>query len=114
MLNNGTVSANLRAADLGRARNFYADKLGLTPSQEFGGLMLVYRTAGGSTFSIYQTEYAGQAGHTQAQWHVDATVRDLKSKDVCVRALRRQAGCGVEQRRRPRGRHGEGRVVQGQ
>ena len=47
--------------------------------------MLVYRTAGGSTFSIYQTDYAGQAGHTLAQWHVDdvdAAVGDLKSKGV--------------------------------
>jgi len=85
MLNNGTVTANLPAADLGRARAFYADKLGLKPSQEFGGVMLVYRTAGGSTFSVYQTEYAGQAGHTLAQWHVDdvdAAVADLKNKGV--------------------------------
>lgn len=85
MLTNGTVTANLPAADLGRARAFYADKLGLSPAQEFGGIMLVYRTVGGSTFSIYQTDYAGQAGHTLAQWHVDdvdATVTDLKSKGV--------------------------------
>ena len=85
MLNNGTITANLPAADLGRARVFYAEKLGLTPSQEFGGVMLVYRTAGGSTFSIYQTDYAGQAGHTLAQWHVedvDAEVANLKSKGV--------------------------------
>jgi len=85
MLDNGTITANLPAADLGRARAFYADKLGLKPSQEFGGMMLVYRTASGSTFSIYQTDYAGQAGHTLAQWHVDdvdAEVADLKGKGV--------------------------------
>jgi len=85
MLNNGTITANLPAADLSRARAFYADKLGLKPAQEFGGMMLMYRTAGGSTFSIYQTDYAGRAGHTLAQWHVDdvdAVVGDLKSKGV--------------------------------
>jgi len=85
MLNNGTITANLPAADLGRARAFCADKLGLTPSQEFEGFMLVYRTVGGLTFSIYQTDYAGQAGHTLAQWHVDdvdAEVGNLKSKGV--------------------------------
>ncbi len=85
MLNNGTVTANLPAADLGRARAFYADKLGLTPAQELGGVMLVYRTAGGSMFSIYHTDYAGQAGHTLAQWHVDdvdGAVADLKNKGV--------------------------------
>jgi predicted enzyme related to lactoylglutathione lyase len=84
MLEQGTVTANIPAADLARARAFYADKLGLTPSQELEGFMLVYRTAG-SAFSIYQTEYAGQAGHTIAQWHVDdvdAAVRDLKGHGV--------------------------------
>jgi len=85
MLNNGSITANLPAADLSRARAFYADKLGLTPAQEFGGMMLVYRTAGGSAFSIYQTDFAGRASHTLAQWHVDdvdATVGDLKTKGV--------------------------------
>jgi catechol 2,3-dioxygenase-like lactoylglutathione lyase family enzyme len=85
MLDKATVTANIPAADLARARAFYADKLGLSPVQEMEGVLLVYRTASGSTFSVYQTEYAGQAGHTIAQWHVndvDATVRDLKAKDV--------------------------------
>lgn len=85
MLDKATVTANIPAADLGRARAFYADKLGLSPVQEMEGVMCVYRTAAGSVFSVYQTEYAGQAGHTIAQWHVadvEATVRDLKAKDV--------------------------------
>ncbi|HEY6744886.1 MAG TPA: VOC family protein [Mycobacteriales bacterium] len=85
MLENGTVTANIPAADLTRARQFYADKLGVTPYSEIDGVMLVYRTAGGTVFSVYQTEYAGQAGHTIAQWHVDdveAEVRDLKSKGI--------------------------------
>jgi catechol 2,3-dioxygenase-like lactoylglutathione lyase family enzyme len=84
MLDAGTVTANIPASDLKRARDFYADKLGLTPAAEFDG-MLVYRTAGGSPFSVYQTEYAGQAGHTIAQWHVadvDAEVRDLRAKGI--------------------------------
>ena len=85
MLTSGTITANIPAADLARARDFYADKLGLTPSFQMEGLFLVYKTAGGSTFSVYQTDYAGQAGHTIAQWHVDdvdAEVRDLKAKGV--------------------------------
>jgi predicted enzyme related to lactoylglutathione lyase len=85
MLDTGTVTANIPAADLSRARAFYADKLGVTPSQEMEGVMLLYRTTGGSPFSVYQTEYAGQAGHTIAQWHVDdvdAEVRDLKAKGI--------------------------------
>src|SRR4051794_9099341 len=85
MLDQATVTANIPAADLARARAFYADKLGLSPSHEIEGVVLQYRMAGGSAFSVYQTEFAGQAGHTIAQWHVDdvdAVVRDLKSKGV--------------------------------
>jgi hypothetical protein len=47
--------------------------------------MLVYRTDGGTKFSVYQTEYAGQAGHTVAQFHVDGVVaeaRALQAKGV--------------------------------
>jgi predicted enzyme related to lactoylglutathione lyase len=85
MLTSGTVTANIPAGDLKRARDFYADKLGMTPSFELEGIMLVYRTGGGSTFSVYETQYAGQAGHTIAQWHVDdveAEVRDLEAKGI--------------------------------
>jgi catechol 2,3-dioxygenase-like lactoylglutathione lyase family enzyme len=85
MLDQATVTANIPAADLARARAFYADKLGLTPYQEMEGVVLLYRTGGGSTFSVYQTEYAGRAGHTIAQWHVADVVsaaRELKSKGV--------------------------------
>lgn len=84
MLLNSTVTANIPAADLGRARSFYADKLGLTPSQEVPG-GLVYVTSGGTAFFLYETEFAGQAGHTIAQWHVAdvaAVVEDLKSRGV--------------------------------
>jgi len=85
MRNSGSVTANIPASDLSRARAFYADKLGLTPAQELDGVMLVYQTDGGTSFSIYATEFAGQAGHTIAQWHIDdieGEVRDLKAKGV--------------------------------
>jgi predicted enzyme related to lactoylglutathione lyase len=85
MLNDSKVEANIPASDLNRARGFYADKLGLTPTQELLGEVLVYRTAGGTAFQVYRTDYAGQAGHTIAQWHVadiDSEVRDLKAKGV--------------------------------
>lgn len=84
MLNNSSVTANVPAADLDRARHFYADILGLTPTQENSG-GLVYTTDGGTTFFLYQTDYAGQAGHTIAQWHVSSVadeVRDLKARGL--------------------------------
>ncbi|TKJ19117.1 VOC family protein [Blastococcus sp. CCUG 61487] len=85
MLNDSTVEANIPASDLDRARAFYADKLGLTPRQEFDVEALGYETSGGTRFNIYRTEFAGQAGHTIAQWHVadiESEVRDLKAKGV--------------------------------
>jgi predicted enzyme related to lactoylglutathione lyase len=85
MLNDGTVTANIPAGDLKRAREFYTNKLGLAPTREFEGIMLLFETAGGTTFSVYETQYAGQAGHTIAQWHVDdvdAEVRELEAKGV--------------------------------
>lgn len=84
MLEKSTVTANIPAADLARARGWYADALGLTPVQEMEG-MLLYRTASDSWFSVYQTEYAGLARHTIAQWHVedvDAAAHALKDKGV--------------------------------
>jgi len=84
MLKDSTVTANIPAADLGRARSFYADKLGLTPVDENPG-GLVYTTGSGSSFFLYETEYAGQAGHTVAQWHVadvPAEVAELESRGV--------------------------------
>jgi predicted enzyme related to lactoylglutathione lyase len=84
MLNDSRVEANIPAGDLQRARTFYADKLGLTPVQDMG-VNLVYETAGGTRFNIYETSYAGQAGHTIAQWHVtdiESEVRGLKDRGV--------------------------------
>jgi len=84
MLNDSKVTANIPAGDLERARRFYEDVLGLTPvSEDAGGH--IYTTAGGTTFFLYLTDYAGQAGHTIAQWHVAdvaAEVEALKAKGL--------------------------------
>ena len=85
MLNTSRVEANIPAADLERARAFYADTLGLTPTREMAGVNLAYETDRGTAFNIYETAFAGQAGHTIAQWHVDdieSEVHDLKAKGV--------------------------------
>ena len=83
MLNDSKVTANIPAADIERARTFYADKLGLTPVQENPG-GLIYST-GGTYFFLYPTEFAGQAGHTIAQFHVadvGAEVDELRDRGV--------------------------------
>ncbi len=85
MLDHSAVEANIPAADLHRAREFYSEKLGLSPVAEYGTEALRYRTASGTYFNVYKTQYAGQAGHTIAQWHVDDVdqeVRELLAKGV--------------------------------
>ena len=85
MLSSSRVEANIPAGDLTRARELYADKLGLTPVRDVMGVNLVYETSGGTRFNLYETAYAGQAGHTIAQFHVDdidAEVHDLQAKGV--------------------------------
>jgi predicted enzyme related to lactoylglutathione lyase len=85
MLNAARVEANIPAGDIERARAFYADKLGLTPSREPVPGYLRYETAGGTAFNVYQTQYAGSAGHTIAQIHVDDVekeVGELEAKGV--------------------------------
>ncbi len=88
MLTSASVTANIPASDLARARSFYADVFGLKPAAEWGDEgMLIYRTDGGTQFSVYQTEYAGQAGHTIAQFHVDDVVAEagaLQAKGVAL------------------------------
>ncbi|RKS69294.1 putative enzyme related to lactoylglutathione lyase [Motilibacter peucedani] len=84
MLSESRVHANVPAADLARARRFYSEVLGLEPAQEVGP-SLVYTTSGGTSFLLYETEFAGLAGHTIAQWHVDdieAEVAALSSRGV--------------------------------
>jgi catechol 2,3-dioxygenase-like lactoylglutathione lyase family enzyme len=84
MLNDSKVTANIPAADLQRARGFYADTLGLTPAQDHPG-GLIYTTDGGTSFFVYETEFAGLAGHTIAQIHVADVakeVEELKGRGV--------------------------------
>jgi catechol 2,3-dioxygenase-like lactoylglutathione lyase family enzyme len=75
------VHALLAASSLGRARAWYAEKLGLEPSQEYDGELLAYRS-GETHLSIYETPSAGTARNTVAEWHVD----DLRAEVAALRA----------------------------
>jgi predicted enzyme related to lactoylglutathione lyase len=95
MLNTSRVEANIPAGNLTRARDFYADKLGLTPVRDVMGVNLVYETTGGTRFNIYETAFAGQAGHTIAQFHVDdldSEVHDLQAKGVTFEVYEEMPG----------------------
>jgi catechol 2,3-dioxygenase-like lactoylglutathione lyase family enzyme len=82
-LQNGAVVSRIPAQNLQRARAFYADKLGLEPSEERPGGLL-YR-CGRSEFALYQSAGAASGSHTQMGWEVDdihTTVEELRSRGV--------------------------------
>lgn len=83
MLEQGGVAARIPANDLQRARMFYADKLGLEPSEERPGGLL-YRCARGE-FALFESAGAPSGSHTQIAWEVDdidATVAELRRRGV--------------------------------
>ena len=93
-LADAAVSARLPAQDLGRARRFYAGKLGLEPAEERPGGLRYQCRAG--TFSIFQSAGQPSGAHTQMAWQVgnlDAVVAGLRQRglvfeDVDTRGLR--------------------------
>src|SRR5438445_11723863 len=82
------TSANAKAAlpveDLARAKAFYEEKLGLTPSREVEGA-LFYEGSGNSGFLLFPTGGRPSGQHTQLAWFVKdiaVTVRQLRSRGV--------------------------------
>jgi catechol 2,3-dioxygenase-like lactoylglutathione lyase family enzyme len=84
MLANDPIYPSLPAADLERARRFYAEKLGLTPESEGAG-GLWYRCGTDSRFSIFPSQGEASGTHTQAIWlveDVESEVAALKARGV--------------------------------
>lgn len=76
--------ATIPAADLMRAKQWYRDKLGLTPTSE-DPLGAIYRTGEGTGFMLYPTPNAGRAPNTLMSFSsndVVNDVRELRSKGV--------------------------------
>lgn len=83
MLKDGRVVTRIPTQDLDRARRFYAEKLGLEPSEERPGGLL-YRCATGE-FALFGSAGASPGTFTQMAWDVDdleATVAELKRRGV--------------------------------
>ena len=68
MLADYPVTLTLAASDLRRARDWYSHKLELKPAEDHGDV-LVYRQ-GGSSFVLYETQFAGTAQNTVGIWDV--------------------------------------------
>ena len=75
------AEATLPAKDLERAKNFYAERLGLTPVEE--NETGVHFIVGGSRFRLFRSGGSASGSHTQ----LALTVRDV---DAHVEALRKR------------------------
>jgi catechol-2,3-dioxygenase len=85
MLKDLEITAVLPAKDIGRAKTYYRDVLGLEPAEAVDEDNLMYRCGNGTTFLLYQTDNAGTAKNTQMGWgtkNFDADVEDLRSRGV--------------------------------
>jgi catechol 2,3-dioxygenase-like lactoylglutathione lyase family enzyme len=83
VLESGSVATRIPVQDLGRARAFYAEKLGLEPSDERPGGLL-YRCASGE-FALFESAGKSSGEHTQMGWEVDdieAAVAELRGRGV--------------------------------
>ena len=99
--------------DLERARAFYAEKLGLTPTSE-GRIGIRYQLADGTRFRLFKSTGTSAAAFTQMAFMVDdiaPLVTRLKSRGV---RFQEYDGPGLRSGWRGGRRLCEGGVVQGQ
>ena len=83
VLEDGKVATRIPVRDLQRSRKFYAEKLGLEPSEERPGGLL-YRCGEGE-FVLFESAGAASGDHTQMGWEVEdieATVEWLRARGV--------------------------------
>ena len=77
------AEATLPARDLERAKSFYADRLGLTPTSE--DRQGVHFVVGGTRFRLFRSSGSASGAHTQLALMVDdidAQVRALSARGV--------------------------------
>ena len=86
MLKQVRAAAMLPAQDLERAKAFYRDKVGLTPTQQrdpMGGLL--FELSDGTGFAVFQSTGKPSGTHTQMALEVpdlDAAVKDLRARGL--------------------------------
>jgi predicted enzyme related to lactoylglutathione lyase len=84
MLQASPMYSYIPVKDVGRARKFYEEKVGLKPKQEIEG-GVVYEFGKGTACFLYPTENAGTSKASQAFWQVDdieREVAELKKRGV--------------------------------
>jgi catechol 2,3-dioxygenase-like lactoylglutathione lyase family enzyme len=83
VLKDARIATRIPVQDLDRARRFYAEKLGLEPSEERPGGLL-YRCATGE-FALYESAGSSPGTFTQMAFDVDdldSSVAEMKARGV--------------------------------
>jgi len=85
MLGNFNAVANIAVKNLGIARRFYEDTLGLSPADTDCEDLIAYRS-GNTRINVYQSSYAGTNQATAVTWalggDIERVVGALKEKGV--------------------------------
>ena len=84
MLSDSRVYAALPAVDFERAKNFYKEKVGLSPSEERPGGAF-YDLGENSRFLLFPSAGKASGDHTQVSFlvsDIEAEVKDLKAKGI--------------------------------
>ena len=84
MLSDHPIRATLPASDLERAKTFYREQLGLTPTHE-GPEGLSYDSGPQSRFFVYPSQGPASGQHTQMGWQVSdiaGEVAELRARGV--------------------------------
>jgi catechol 2,3-dioxygenase-like lactoylglutathione lyase family enzyme len=85
MLSGSPVTTMLPVMDLKRARDFYENRLGLTPVGLKPDGQFVYACAGGASVALFPKEGGTKADHTAISFRVDdigAALAELKKAGV--------------------------------
>ena len=65
--------------DLTRAKQWYEEKLGITPAEDNGEMGAIYKLGGGATAFMYPTQFAGTAQNTMLTFDCPDLVADMKA-----------------------------------
>jgi len=85
MLNERRCATTIAVADIDRAVAWYRDKLGLDPVDKTPDGGMRYDCAGGTSFAIYPSQFAGTAKGTVMGWEtssLDSDMEELRSRGV--------------------------------
>ena len=84
MLFNASVSATLPASDIGRAKKFYQETLGLNVAKESPG-GIKFDCGNGTYLYLYPSGFAGTNQATAAEWsvaNIESEMAELRAKGV--------------------------------